>query len=81
MSCHIDKDEFEVWRDHPVTQAFFAFMRAEAEAAEHNWKANAWAGNRKYLDLTIHAEIAGRVDAINQILSLTWDDICHDDKD
>lgn len=72
MSPTFDTEDFQVWRDHPVTQAFFAFLTKEAVTARENFVNAAWEGR---FDPVQHAATRGAAEAINQIVTLTWEDI------
>jgi hypothetical protein len=78
MPLHFDSEEFQVWRDHPVTQTFFAFLAKEGAAAKANWAGAAWEGK---LDPVQHAATHGACNAIHQILNITWEDISHESAD
>jgi hypothetical protein len=72
MPLNFDSDEFQAWRDHPITQAFMAFLEDEATLTKSRWLNAAWDGS---LNPIQHAAHRGGVEAINQILTLTWEDI------
>jgi hypothetical protein len=72
MPLPFDSEDFQVWRDHPITQAFFAFLKREAQITQERWHAYAWEGG---LDPVQHAAQRGGVQAIHQIVTLTWEDI------
>lgn len=38
----IDKDEYEAWREHPVSQAVFAELRELAENRKQLWITKSW---------------------------------------
>ncbi len=55
------EEEFEAWRDDPVTRWIFAACRKAAEENERNWTMGAWAtGQCDQLALT---EYRARADA------------------
>lgn len=72
MPLPFDSEDFQAWRDHPITQAFMRFIEREGELTRARWVNSAWEGS---LDPVQHAATRGGVEAINQIVTLTWEDI------
>lgn len=74
MILPCEKDEWEAWREHPITQWLFdGFLKNEAEAAKQEFIDYAWgrAGN----DPVKHAAMFERNKVIIELINLNYDDI------
>lgn len=69
----IDKDEWEIWRSNPITEAYFAKIEAEIERTRHAWIALAW--DRGDLSDKEYAYHKARVNALSYMASLEYEDI------
>jgi hypothetical protein len=71
-----DEDEFALWRDHPITRHVLdVFLGGEATRAKTYWLDAAWNGR---LEPLFHAACRERVDLINQIAALSFEDLADD---
>ncbi len=65
----IAKEQYGLWRNNPVTMAFFSFCSDYAEALEaevlRRWKS-------KELTLDLEKEAAGRIDAIHEVVEVDY---------
>lgn len=69
----INKEEFQAWRDHPITQAYFEKIEAEAARTHSQWIDLAWRqGNLSEREYAYHVS---RVDALGYMTSLEFEDI------
>ena len=44
MTTEIDPEEFEAWREHPITRRVFAVLNQLAEDRKEVWMAQSWNG-------------------------------------
>jgi hypothetical protein len=76
---HFEADEFESWREHPITRhvldVWMAARCADAQAASAS---AAWAGN---LDSVHHACLREAHDRMQELRMLSYDDLIEDDDD
>ena len=69
-----EKDEWETWREHPLTIWFLdVFLAKEADEAKQNFIEHAW-GQRE-IDPVYHAAIFERVKVLNEMRTLTFEDL------
>lgn len=74
MSIPFEKDEWEVWRAHPLTQWLLDdFLEGEADEALNEFMRYAWgrAGN----DPAIHASLFERHKVLTELRLLDYEDI------
>lgn len=74
MQIPFEKDEWEDWRDHPITAWLFdSFLTNEIEATKQEFVSYAWgkAGN----DPVKHASLFERANVLKDLVTLTYDDI------
>lgn len=69
----IDKDEFTVWREHPVTQAYFEKIAEEVDRTRKSWEEQAWV--KGDLSDRTHASHRERVDTLEYMRNLEFEDI------
>jgi uncharacterized phage-associated protein len=77
----IEKDDFEAWRDSPITQAVFAAFDKLGESAKDKWMAMSW-GEGKPDPLQL-ADLRARAEVVEDFRKVTLADIEEwlDDKD
>lgn len=69
----ITEEEFEAWRDNPVTQWVLSACRVAAEDAKALWEARSWeAGEADWKALT---ELRARAATYNDVISLNHADV------
>ena len=69
----IDKEEFLVWREHPITRAYFNIILDEAVRTYDQWADLAWRkGNLSEREYAYHVS---RVQALEYMTSLEFEDI------
>ena len=69
----IDKEEFLVWREHPITRAYFEKIADEAHKTYDQWTDIAWKhGNLSEREYAYHVS---RVEALEFMESLQFEDI------
>lgn len=72
----LTKDDFEEWKDGPVTQEIIRRLRIAAEASRAEWIERAWGG-----DLSQEALLSARMQckAYSELANLTWEQVRDDD--
>lgn len=74
MILPFEKDEWESWREQPITRWLLdKFLAAEAEAVKQQFIEYAWgrAGN----DPVMHASLFERASVLKELIALNYDDI------
>jgi len=74
MRLPFEKDEWEGWREHPITCWLLdEFLAAEAEDAKAKFIDYAWgkAGN----DPVLHASLFERAQVLKELIALNYEDI------
>lgn len=69
----IDKDDFELWRGHPVTEAVFRAFDILAERAKEKWLDISWRGGST--DPLMLADLRARAEVIQDFRELTLEDL------
>lgn len=65
----IDRDAFEEWQAHPITEAFFKSCVRWAEESKANWVEMSWNGNKP--DAVHLATMKERARVFEQIREMT----------
>lgn len=74
MVAPFEKDEWEAWREHPITRWFLDdFLGAAATEAKQTFIDFAWQHGNK--DAAFHASCYERAKVLNEISTLNYDDI------
>lgn len=69
-----EKDEWDAWREHPVTTWFMdQFLAKEAEEAKQRFIEYAW--GQRDVDPITHAAIFERAKVLNEMRSLIYEDM------
>lgn len=68
----IEKDDFEQWRDHPVTEQVFAAVRKLAERSKEKWVEFSWGGGNP--DPLMLADLRARAEIANDLCELTFEE-------
>lgn len=69
----IDKDDFDAWRDNPVTQAVFSAHKKLAEQAKQAWVSASWNGGDLKPELLADLRATARVS--EDLVMLTHDEL------
>lgn len=73
MTTEIDPEEFEAWREHPITKRAFAALYDMAENRKQMWIAQSWnAGDPDERKL---AMLKGQAEAFEWLPKATHEDI------
>lgn len=73
----IEKEDFEQWRDNPVTEQVFARLRQLAERAKEEWLAASW--GKGILDPQLLADLRARAEVANDFCELTYEEVTEDE--
>lgn len=74
MALIFEKDEWESWREHPLTHWFLdVFLANNAEDAKQTFIDYAW--GKKDIDPIYHASLFERTKVIQQMRELTYEDL------
>jgi uncharacterized phage-associated protein len=69
----IEKDDFEAWRDNPITQAVFKAFDMLGEKAKQQWLTASWQnGNTDPLML---ADLRARAEVVEDFRNVSLDDL------
>ena len=73
----ISKEDFEAWRDNPVTQEYFRQMQRMIDTARQQWVSDSWASEKLWIngearDLRIACR--AKVECTEQLLKLNLTD-------
>lgn len=71
MQHKITPDEFQDWRDHPITQWVFKAIEHGAEAQRQGWLDASWEDNRA--DPLLLCELRTRADAYRAIIDTSFE--------
>ena len=77
----ISKDDFEAWRDNPVTQEYFRQLQRMVDAAKQQWISESWDSEKIWMNGGANAlRIAckAKVECTEQLLRL---DLTDEDED
>jgi hypothetical protein len=69
----IEKEDFDAWRDNPITQAVMKRVSAIAEEAKQHWLAISWEGGSA--DPLILADLRAKATIANDLVNLKHEDI------
>ncbi len=69
----IEKEDFDTWRDNPITQEVFRHVTAIAERAKEKWLSVSWAGGNA--DPLMLADLRARAEIAGELASLEFEDI------
>lgn len=69
----IDRDAFEAWRAHPVTEAVFGMLTAMSDEAKAAWMVASWEQGRP--DPLVLADLRGRSQTADEVTKLTFEDL------
>lgn len=73
----ISQQDFDLWRDSPVTEAVFDFLRQNAEVAKQNWLLASWEGGNNSPELL--ADLRARAAALRQVTELEFENISREE--
>lgn len=69
----IDPDQWGDWLGHPLTEAFIAFVKLEADKQKANWLQVSWDSGQA--DPLMLARLQERAKTLQQVARLTREDI------
>lgn len=69
----IEKDDFEAWRENPVTLAVFRALTIKAEEAKAKWQSASWDGGR--CDPLLLADLRARAEIASDIVELSHEEL------
>lgn len=69
----IEKEDYEQWLAHPVTEWFFAAHRILAERTKQKWIEQSWDGGNP--DPLMLADLRARAEVVKDLCELKHDDI------
>lgn len=81
MSNNLSKitpDEWLEWQNHPVTQLYRAYLANMYEVRKEQWASGAFSGGSMEQAVMRSAEALGEVGLLQQLLSLTLDEVKED---
>lgn len=67
----ITKDEFQLWREHPITEWVFAALKAASEAQKQAWIDSSWASG--VADPRVLIELNTRADAYRALYETEYE--------
>lgn len=67
-------EEFQAWREHPVSQWVFQAVRTSAQAQKAAWDQAAWDSGKP--DPLLLTELRTRADALNGLHETTYERWC-----
>lgn len=73
MTTEIDAEEYEAWREHPITKRVFAVLNDRAEDRKQLWIAQSWNGGDA--DERKLAMLKGQAEAFEWLPKATHEDI------
>jgi hypothetical protein len=68
-----EKDDFEAWRENPITRAVLKLLSEEAESARNTWIQHSWAGGEA--DSNVLYEMRGRAHICELIMNLDEEEL------
>ena len=82
-----EQEDFDQWLAHPITEAFYAAMKRLKEKAIDDWTHQSWHGDGLWKvpagtgdsALELRAVCRARFDCLEDVLSMTTEDINDDD--
>lgn len=69
----IEREDFELWRDHPVTVHVFNELKKVADAAKDKWTASSW--DQGAADPLLLADLRARAEVVNDLITVSYEDI------
>lgn len=69
----IEKEDFEQWRDHPVTERVFRALGLLSDQAKQRWIDVSWGGGEPIPALLI--ELKSKAEVINDLCELTFEEL------
>ena len=69
----IEKDDFESWRDNPITQAVFEVMKRHGEEAKAKWLTASW--EQGSTDPALLADLRARAEVCEDYRNITLEDL------
>lgn len=70
---NIEKEDFEQWLGHPVTEQVMRVLRLLADAAKEKWLQESWDGGNN--DPLLLADLRARAEVVKDLTELKYEDI------
>lgn len=70
---NITKEDFDAWRDSPVTEAVFKAFDILGERAKAQWVAASW--EKGQCDPVLRADLKARAEAVEDFRSMKFEDL------
>lgn len=67
------KEEFEAWRDHPVTEDVFRALKQLGEEAKSVWLQASW--GKGQCDPVLLADLRARAEVVNDLRELSFEEL------
>lgn len=72
----IEREDFDLWRDHPVTVHVFKELRKVADKAKEKWIALSWEAGET--DPVLLADLRAKAEIVNDLIEVSYEDILDD---
>lgn len=69
----IGREDFDMWKDHPVTVHVFNKLKEVADAAKDKWLASSW--DQGASDPLLLADLRARAEVVNDLITVSYEDI------
>ncbi len=69
----IEKEDFDSWRDHPITQEVMRAFDLLGEKAKEKWLAASW--GRGQCDPLLLADLKARAEVVQDFREITFEDL------
>ena len=69
----IAKEQFDAWKENPVTEEVFRALQAMAETSKEEWVAASW--GQGIADLNMLRELRARADAAQDMIDIEYSDL------
>lgn len=67
------KEDFDLWRDHPVTEQVFRALESLGEEAKRVWLQASW--GKGQCDPVLLADLRARAEVVNDLRELTFEQL------
>lgn len=69
----IAREDFSMWRDHPVTVHVFRELQKVADAAKEKWMSSSW--EQGAADPLLLAELRAKAEIVHDLITVSYEDI------
>lgn len=77
-NAKISQEDFEQWRDNPVTLWVFGLLQDISEKAKQEWLSASWGSGR--VDPVLLADLKARADTIKQLTEAEYGDLTENEQ-